>query len=252
MKGHQHRQRVQNGMVVRRAAARAGEGARATRGARSGRRREAAPERGSHVLWIMIVVGGLLTIGFVLGVRSQITAHQINQAEERLRTELDRVAAQQKFLAIEQDRAISPAESTRAGREAGLVQMKFNEPGGRINALPGRAATRPSAPQPESEDDAGGSRLLAARSPGARSAPAAARARVSPAVYSYAGRGAATRSHLPGISREKAGAASARKTQARPTPGAARGTDARRSSKPAAAKREPVNQRQVARLASRR
>lgn len=263
MKAHQNRQGVQNGTVVRRTAPRpaaAGESARAPRRRASGRHREAAPEHGSRVLWVMMALGGLLTVGFVLGVRSQITAHQINQAEERLRTELDRAATQQKFLAIEQERALSPGESARAGKEAGLLQMKFNEAGGRIHALPARLAARPLAPRPESpesEDEEPASRKLAAKPAAARSATASPKARLSPAVLTYPTRGAMARNVVK-ISREKSGGAAAGKAQARPAAGAARGAALQKSSKPApakasaGAKREPVNQRQVARAAPRR
>ncbi|MDX2033028.1 MAG: hypothetical protein SF339_20290 [Blastocatellia bacterium] len=273
MKAHHHRQKVQNGTVVRRAGTRAGaarESARAPRRGASERQREAAPEQGSRVLWIMIALGGLLTIGFVLGVRSQITAHQINQAEERLRTELDRAATQQKFLSIEQERAMSPGESTRAGREAGLLQMKLNETGGQINALPARPVVRPLAPAPgesseEAESDAPALRPFAAKPAAGRPAPAPAslklksspRARVAPAVLTYPARGAASR-NVVRVSRDKAAGSAVGKSQARPA--AVRAAAPQKASKPAAkaaagakgAKKEPVNPRQVARVAPRR
>jgi hypothetical protein len=224
------------------------------------------PEHGSRVLWIMMALGGLLTIGFVLGVRSQITAHQINQAEERLQTELDRAATQQKFLAIEQERAMSPGESTRAGREAGLLQMKLNETGGQINALPARPVARPLAPAPvespeEAESEAPARRTLAAKPAAGRPAPtslkSSPRARVAPAVLTYPARGAASR-NVVRVSRDKVAGSAVGKAQARPA--AARSAAPQKTSKPAAkaaagakgAKKEPVNPRQVARVAPRR
>src|SRR5262249_38737521 len=81
----------------------------------------------SRVYWLMVLFGALLTAGFLLGLRSQINAHQLNRAEEKLRDELDRYASQEKFLNLDQKRALSPRESERFVKEAGLLQVKLDE-----------------------------------------------------------------------------------------------------------------------------
>jgi hypothetical protein len=94
-------------------------------------------EHGSRVFWLMVLAGGVLTTGFLLGLRSQIAARQLNQAEERLKDEFDRYASQRKFLSLEQQRALSPRESERAVKEAGLAQLKFDKQSA-LAALPVR------------------------------------------------------------------------------------------------------------------
>src|SRR5262249_27515820 len=86
-----------------------------------------ARENDSRVFWLMLLFGALLTTGFLLGLRSQINAHQLNRAEEKLRDELDRYASQQKFLDLDQKRALSPRESERSVKEDGLIQSGLDE-----------------------------------------------------------------------------------------------------------------------------
>jgi len=89
----------------------------------SGRRSGAG--RGARVIWTMILIGTALAAGFVFALRSQINAHKLGQAEEQLRVKLDEYAGQQKFLMLDQQRALNTSESDRAGREGGLDQLKL-------------------------------------------------------------------------------------------------------------------------------
>ncbi len=81
----------------------------------------------SSVMWMMIFIGVALTAGFVFALRSQISAHQLGQAEERLREKLDEYSSQQKFLMLDQQRALSASESDRAGKQGGLDQLRLDQ-----------------------------------------------------------------------------------------------------------------------------
>src|SRR5262245_25276778 len=81
--------------------------------------------RGARVIWLMILIGMALTAGFVFALRSQVNAYKIAQAEEQLKMKLDEYASQQKFLTLDQQRALSAGESERAGRRNGLVHLKL-------------------------------------------------------------------------------------------------------------------------------
>lgn len=95
---------------------------------------------------MMILIGGALSTGFVFALRAQINAHQLGQAEERLKAKLDEYADQQKFLALDQQRALSASESERAGKQGGLNQLKLDQPGTLRNASVQKIAPRVSAP----------------------------------------------------------------------------------------------------------
>jgi hypothetical protein len=82
--------------------------------------------RGARVMWLMILSGVALATGFVFALRSQINAYRIAQAEEQLKTKLDEYSRQQKFLALDQQRALSASESERAGRWNGLEQIRLD------------------------------------------------------------------------------------------------------------------------------
>lgn len=81
----------------------------------------------TSVMWVMILTGVALAAGFVLALRSQISAHQLGQAEERLREKLDEYTSQQKFLMLDQQRALSASESDRAGKQGGLDQLRLDQ-----------------------------------------------------------------------------------------------------------------------------
>jgi hypothetical protein len=91
--------------------------------------------RGAGVMWMMIMVGMALAAGFVFALRSQINAHQIAKAEETLKMKLDEYASQQKFLSLEQQRALSAGESDRAGRLNGLNQLRLDTEPPRIQSI---------------------------------------------------------------------------------------------------------------------
>jgi hypothetical protein len=76
----------------------------------------------------MILIGTLLAAGFVMALRSQNNAYQLGQAEEELRARLDDYSNQQKYLMLDQQRARSASESAQAGKEAGLAQLRLNQP----------------------------------------------------------------------------------------------------------------------------
>src|SRR5262249_21529956 len=92
---------------------------------RPGRRRH-DEGRGSSVMWMMILVGAAISAVFIFALRSQINTHKIAQAEERLKMKLDEYASQQKFLAIDQQRALNTTESDLVGRRNGLDQLKLD------------------------------------------------------------------------------------------------------------------------------
>ena len=77
---------------------------------------------------ILMLIGAFVAAGFVTALRSQINSHHLGQAETQLRGELDEIANQQRYDILQQQRALSPRESDRAARQAGLIQPKFNRP----------------------------------------------------------------------------------------------------------------------------
>jgi hypothetical protein len=90
-------------------------------------------------MWMMILIGTALSAVFIFALRSQINTHKIAQAEERLKTKLDEYASQQKFLALDQQRALNTDESDRAGRRGGLDQLRLDraaQPGAIVNQVP--------------------------------------------------------------------------------------------------------------------
>jgi hypothetical protein len=74
----------------------------------------------------MILSGIALAAGFVFALRSQLNTYRIAQAEEQLKTQLDEYARRQKFLSLEQKRAMSADEIDRAGRWNGLERLKLD------------------------------------------------------------------------------------------------------------------------------
>jgi hypothetical protein len=81
---------------------------------------------GSSVMWMMILIGAALSAVFIFALRSQINTHKIAQAEEQLKVKLDEYASRQKFLALDQQRALNFSESDRAGRRNGLDRLKLD------------------------------------------------------------------------------------------------------------------------------
>lgn len=92
---------------------------------RAGNRRR-SEGHGAKVIWLMILIGMIITAGFVFALRSQISAHKIAQAEEQLKMKLDEYTSRQQFLTLDQQRALSAGESARAGRRNGLDHLKLD------------------------------------------------------------------------------------------------------------------------------
>src|SRR5262245_24831296 len=121
---------------------------------RAGDRRR-SEGRGSRVMWVMILTGVALAAGFVFALRSQINAYRIAQAEEQLKTKLDEYAGQQKFLTLDQQRALSAGESDRTGRRSGLDHLKLDREAAQRNALVQRVVSQVPpvrAPQADQRD----------------------------------------------------------------------------------------------------
>ncbi|MBL8169402.1 MAG: hypothetical protein JNJ50_14695 [Acidobacteria bacterium] len=102
---------------------------RSARTTRSSRAHKSEPESGTNVLWILMVVGGLVATGFIFALRSQINVYHLGQTESQLKTELDRLSDHQRYLALEQQRALSVRESDLAAKQSGLIQPKLNQAG---------------------------------------------------------------------------------------------------------------------------
>jgi hypothetical protein len=92
---------------------------------RSPRGRSESRGQGARVLWILMIIGGVIGSGFVMAQHSQINVHQFKQAEEKVKTQLDEMTNQQRFLALEKERAINTQESERIARQSGLMQPKL-------------------------------------------------------------------------------------------------------------------------------
>jgi hypothetical protein len=87
-------------------------------------------------MWMMVVTGTILAAGFIFALRSHINTYKLGQAEEELRAKLDEYAAHQRYLMVDQQRALSATESERASKEAGLSQLKLNRQDEMRNSLP--------------------------------------------------------------------------------------------------------------------
>lgn len=75
---------------------------------------------------MLMFVGAMIATGFVLAQRSQINAHQLKHVEEELKSELDTLSSQQRYLIFQKERALSTKESDRAAKESGLIQLKLD------------------------------------------------------------------------------------------------------------------------------
>ena len=95
---------------------------------RAGSHHQYRAQRGSKIIWMMVITGTILAAGFIFALRSHINTYKLGQAEEELRAKLDEYAAHQKYLMVDQQRALSATESERASKEAGLSQLKLNQP----------------------------------------------------------------------------------------------------------------------------
>jgi len=87
-------------------------------------------------MWMMVITGTILAAGFISALRSHINTYKLGQVEEELKAKLDEYADHQKYLMVDQRRALSATESARASKQAGLSQLKLNQPGELRNSLP--------------------------------------------------------------------------------------------------------------------
>jgi hypothetical protein len=105
-------------------------------------------------MWLMILTGVALAAGFVFALRSQINAYRIAQAEEQLKSKLDEYTRQQKFLALDGQRAMNAGDSDRAGRWNGLEHLKLDKETARrdVSVQKVVSASPVKAPQADQND----------------------------------------------------------------------------------------------------
>ena len=160
MRVQQHNPRFQNGPIAKRqirskAAAvskafgvskstRRGSRSSSSRGSsrnsnRAGGYHQGRAQRGAKIMWMMVITGTILAAGFIFALRSHINTYKLGQAEEELRARMDEYAAHQKYLMVDQQRALSATESERASKQAGLSQLKLNQPDEMRNSSPAPA-----------------------------------------------------------------------------------------------------------------
>lgn len=155
MKAQQYRPSITNGQITQRRArpvAAAVRPARRKTNSSSNQQNKTGGVRGSRILGVMLLLGLLLTGGFLLGIHSQISALHLNQAEESLKTELDRAANEQKFLDLEQRRTLNLTESERASRAEGYAPLDLDRRNQSYRVIPA-SYTRPAAPANEAAEE---------------------------------------------------------------------------------------------------
>ncbi len=123
MKAQNYRPKVHTGTPAKRRTV--SSASNITTRSRNSRRRSESRGQGARVLWILMSIGGLIGSGFVMAQHSQINVHQFKQAEEKVKTQLDEMTNQQRFLALEKERAINTQESERIARQSGLMQPEL-------------------------------------------------------------------------------------------------------------------------------
>ena len=125
MRAQHHRTPIHPGVITRR---RPNPSASSpSSGQRRSRHKTEKRGQGARVIWLMMIVGSLVASGFLLAQRSQINAHQLRQAEEKFRTQLDDMTNQQRYLALEKERATNAQESDRIAKQAGLIQPQLKK-----------------------------------------------------------------------------------------------------------------------------
>ncbi|GEM_PF-1587695 len=103
---------------------------------RAGSHHQDRAQRGSKIMWMMVITGTFLAAGFIFALRSHINTYKLGQAEEELRARLDEYADHQRYLMVDQQRALSATESDRVSKQAGLSQLKLNQPDELRNLAP--------------------------------------------------------------------------------------------------------------------
>ncbi len=146
MRTQNHRTRIQNTSVTRRRAASVASGtASRSRSASRGGNKSDHRKHGTRAIWLLMFIGGMIAAGFILAQRSQINAHQLKHVEEELKSELDTLSSQQRYLIFQKERALSTKESDRAAKESGLIQPKLDRANAR-QVQPDQAAEAESKP----------------------------------------------------------------------------------------------------------
>jgi hypothetical protein len=121
-------------------------------------------------MWLMILIGMGLAAGFVFALRSQFNAYRIAQAEEQLKVKLDEYTRRQKFLALEQQGALSASESDRVGKWNGLEHLKLDKESAQHDASVQRVvAARPVRAIHADQNNRLGDRLATEERNGSRS-----------------------------------------------------------------------------------
>jgi hypothetical protein len=171
MRARTYRPRVQNGTITirNRGTGTAKESRSSAHRGRRQKNRQEVREEGPNLFLTLVMVGALVAMGFVFALRSQINTRQLGQAEERLKSELDDIADQQRYDVLEQQRTMSLQESDRAAQEAGLIQPRFNQPEPRAKArtsqdeIPRNANSRVSRAKKENNNSRQSDRLAQRR-----------------------------------------------------------------------------------------
>lgn len=78
--------------------------------------------KGARVIWTMMIVGGVIGAIFIFAQRSQINTLGLKRTEESLKSEIDTLASQQRYLNFQKEKALSTQEAGKVAGEFGLVQ----------------------------------------------------------------------------------------------------------------------------------
>ena len=112
-----YRRKVRNGLVTRRSL-------EVPRPSRGGWVASQSP-----AVWVVVIGAAIIASGFVASLRWQHMAQQLNRDEVRLRTRLDQVQTEQKYLKLERVGALSPGriESQLPGK-ASFAPLTLDDP----------------------------------------------------------------------------------------------------------------------------
>ncbi len=89
---------------------------------RARRRKSEKSNKGARVIWAMMIVGGVIGAIFIFAQRSQINTMYLKRTEESLKSEIDTLASQQRYLNFQKEKALSTQEAGKVASEFGLVQ----------------------------------------------------------------------------------------------------------------------------------
>lgn len=178
MRAQHHRTPIHPGVIARRRTH--SSASSPSSGQRRSRHKAEKRGQGARVIWLMMIIGSLVASGFLLAQRSQINAHQLRQAEEKFRTQLDDMTNQQRYLALEKERATNAQESDRIAKQAGLIQPQLKK-GNQVVASQPSLAKSPVTTAPAEKAPVAAKQIV-------RSSVKPAVQPVTPAVKKAAGR----------------------------------------------------------------